>query len=96
MAAALVLLVPLLASAQPWAAFTDLRQLALIDPTDRVDLRSSYCPSGCRFDRTSDGDTRFLRVSEDEAVIFESTNPGAIVRVWMKGPARVVAIEKYL
>ena len=56
---------------------------AVISATDRTLLRSSYCPHGCGFDRSSEGDTRFLRIEGDEAVIFESFNPGAIVRVWM-------------
>ena len=67
----------------PWSKWQDLRRLAILEQTDRVLLRSSYCPSACKFDRTSDGDPRFLRVEGDEAVIFESLSPGAIVRVWM-------------
>ena len=67
----------------PWTKWQDLRRLALLEQTDRVLLRSSYCPSGCRYDRTSDGDPRFLRIEGDEAVIFESLSAGAIVRVWM-------------
>ena len=80
-----LLLLTCVATAQdaPWSKWQDLRRLAILEQTDRVLLRSSYCPSGCKFDRTSDGDPRFLRVEGDEGVIFESLSAGAIVRVWM-------------
>jgi hypothetical protein len=54
-----------------------------LPPGDQVLLRSSHCPSGCRFDRTSDGDPRFLRIENGEAVIFEEPGAGAVVRIWM-------------
>ncbi len=81
--AILGLIVHCYGQASPIAVWEDLKSLAVISATDRTHLRSSYCPDGCGFDRTSEGDTRFLRIVGDEAVIFESFNPGAIVRVWM-------------
>ncbi len=67
----------------PWEFWRDLGALTRLVPGDQVLLRSSRCPSGCRFDRTSEGDPRFLRVEGDEAVIFDEPGPGAIVRIWM-------------
>mgnify|MGYP001327295787 CR=1 FL=1 len=81
--AILGLIVHCYGQASPIAVWEDLKSLAVISATDRTHLRSSYCPDGCGFDRSSEGDTRFLRIEGDEAVIFESFNPGAIVRVWM-------------
>ncbi|MEP7013408.1 MAG: DUF2961 domain-containing protein [Acidobacteriota bacterium] len=71
----------------PWEAWLDPRELPRLPPGDQVLLRSSHCPSGCRFDRTSDGDPRFLRIENGEAVIFEEAGAGAVVRIWMtQGP----------
>lgn len=71
----------------PWESWLDPRELPRLPPGDQVLLRSSHCPSGCRFDRTSDGDPRFLRIENGEAVIFEESGAGAIVRIWMtQGP----------
>ena len=67
----------------PWEAWLDPRELPRLPPGDQVLLRSSHCPSGCRFDRTSDGDPRFLRIENGEAVIFEEAGAGAVVRIWM-------------
>ncbi len=70
-----------------WESWLDPRELPRLPPGDQVLLRSSHCPSGCRFDRTSDGDPRFLRVENGEAVIFEEAGAGAVVRIWMtQGP----------
>jgi hypothetical protein len=71
------------ASRPPWEAWLDPRELPRLPPGDQVLLRSSHCPDGCRFDRTSDGDTRFLRIEGGEAVIFEEAGAGAVVRIWM-------------
>lgn len=71
----------------PWEAWLDPRELPRLPAGDQVLLRSSHCPDGCRFDRTSDGDTRFLRVENGEAVIFDEPGAGAVVRIWMtQGP----------
>ncbi len=71
----------------PWESWLDPRELPRLPPGDQVLLRSSHCPSGCRFDRTSDGDPRFLRIENGEAVIFDEPGAGAVVRIWMtQGP----------
>jgi len=59
----------------PWEYWKDLLQIARLPTGDQALLRGSRCPSGCRFDRTSDGDPRFLRVVGDEAVIFDEPGP---------------------
>jgi len=61
----------------------NIKLMAQINSNTQSLLRSSYCPYNCRFDRTSSGDTRFLRMEGEEAVIFEELNPGAISRIWM-------------
>jgi len=88
-APALYLLGALLAAAPaagatlPWEYWKDLLSIARLSSGDQVLLRSSHCPTGCRFDRTSEGDPRFLRVAGDEAVIFDEPGAGAITRLWM-------------
>ncbi len=72
--------------APPWTAWLDARELTRLVPGDQVLLRSSHCPDGCRFDRTSPDDPRFLRLEGEEAVIFDEPGPGAIARIWMTGP----------
>lgn len=67
----------------PWEVWRDPAALPRLGPGDQVVTRSSFCPSGCAFDRTSEGDGRFLRLDGDEQVILEETGPGAIVRIWM-------------
>lgn len=74
---------PAAGAVQPWEYWKDLLSIARLPSGDQVLLRSSRCPSGCRFDRTSDGDPRFLRVEGDEAVIFDEPGAGAITRLWM-------------
>ena len=69
--------------APPWDVSTDLARLAVTAPGDQVLLRSSHCLSGCRYDRSEGGDTRFLRIEGDEQVVFEEMGAGAIVRIWM-------------
>lgn len=67
----------------PWEVADDLARLAVLTPGQQVLLRSSHCQSGCRYDRSEGGDTRFLRTEGDEQVVFEEAGPGAIVRIWM-------------
>ncbi len=75
------------AAPPPWEAWLDPREMPRLPAGDQVLLRSSHCPDGCRFDRTSEGDTRFLRSENGEAVIFEEAGAGAVVRIWMtQGP----------
>lgn len=69
--------------AAPWEVWRDLRSLAVLHDGSRLGLRTSHCLSGCRFDRHSDGDERFIRMDGEEGVIFEESGPGAIVRIWM-------------
>ena len=71
------------AGQEPWEIWGDLHRLALIHPGDQVLLRGSHCPSGCRYDRHSAGDWRYIRVDGDEGVIFEEAGAGAITRIWM-------------
>lgn len=74
----------------PWEWWRDLATIASIPPGDRVVMRSSHCPSGCRYDRHSDGDSRFLRTTPDgEGVIFEADGAGAVTRIWMVTGDRV-------
>jgi hypothetical protein len=70
----------------PWEIWRDLAGLARLPAGDQVLLRSSSCPGGCRYDRTSDGDPRFLRQERGEAVIFDEPGAGAVTRIWMTGP----------
>jgi hypothetical protein len=71
------------APAPPWDVAADLARLAVAAPGHQVLLRSSHCLSGCRYDRSEEGDTRFLRIEGDEQVVFEEAGAGAIVRIWM-------------
>lgn len=61
----------------------DLHGLAELHDGHQTLLRGSRCPDGCRYDRHSDGDWRYLWVDGDEGVIFEETGAGAITRIWM-------------
>lgn len=71
----------------PWEVWRDLTGLARLPAGDQVLLRSSFCPGGCRYDRTSDGDPRFLRTAGEEAVIFDEPGAGAVTRIWVTGPS---------
>jgi hypothetical protein len=70
------------AAAAPWEVWRDLRTIAALPPRDQVLLRSSYCPGGCRFDRHSAGDSRFLYLDGEEGVIFDEPGAGAVTRIW--------------
>ncbi|MET0552074.1 MAG: DUF2961 domain-containing protein [Vicinamibacteria bacterium] len=80
---ALLLAGALTAPAPPWDVAGDLARLAVATSGHQVLLRSSHCLSGCRYDRSEEGDTRFLRIEGDEQVVFEENGAGAIVRIWM-------------
>jgi hypothetical protein len=68
----------------PWEWWRDLSSVASVPDGDRVVMRSSHCPSGCEFDRHSEGDSRFIQVREDgEGVIFSTEGAGAVTRIWM-------------
>ena len=67
----------------PWETWKDLRGLAELHDGHQALLRGSRCPDGCRYDRHSDGDWRYLYVDGDEGVIFEEMGAGAITRIWM-------------
>ena len=67
----------------PWETWEDLHRLAELHDGHQALLRSSRCPDGCRYDRHSAGDWRYLYIDGDEGVIFEETGAGAITRIWM-------------
>ena len=67
----------------PWEIWSDLHRLPQLRVRSQVLLRSSHCLSGCRFDRHSAGDHRYIRTEGDEGVIFEQPGVGAITRIWM-------------
>jgi hypothetical protein len=67
----------------PWEIWPDLRRLAVLPDSGQVLLRSSHCLDGCRKDRHSPDDPRFLRRDGKEGVIFEEAGAGAITRIWM-------------
>ncbi|MEE8523704.1 MAG: DUF2961 domain-containing protein [Thermoanaerobaculia bacterium] len=67
----------------PWEVWDDPSLLPRLPAGDQVLLRSSHCPDGCRFDRHSMGDSRFVRLDGDEGVIFEDVGAGAVTRIWM-------------
>ncbi len=69
--------------ALPWETWRDLRLLAELPAGSQALLRSSFCPDGCRFDRHSADDWRYLYVDGEEGVIFEESGAGAITRIWM-------------
>ncbi len=92
MPAALLALLVVIPQAYAVGSWTDLRQLSLAPDDERSELRTSFCPYNCRFDRTSSGDTRFLRQDGEESVIFETFGPGAITRIWMTSGAMARSI----
>ncbi len=76
----------------PWEVWNDPRSLPRLTPAHQVLMRSSHCPDGCRFDRHSQGDSRFIRLDGDEGVIFEEAGAGAITRIWMTQGAGGVSV----
>ncbi len=74
---------PLLGETLPWETWQDLHRLPVLHQGDQSLLRSSHCPDGCRFDRHSEGDWRYIYVDGEEGTIFEESGPGAITRIWM-------------
>ncbi len=67
----------------PWEIWEDLHRLPELHPGNQVLLRGSHCPTGCRFDRHSADDWRYIYVDGEEGVIFEEAGAGAITRIWM-------------
>ena len=67
----------------PWETWPDLHRLPVLHPGHQALLRSSHCPDGCRFDRHSAGDWRYITVDGEEGTIFEESGAGAITRIWM-------------
>ena len=82
-ALAIVVCSGLAAEPLPWEVWLDLSQLPVLHRQEQVLLRGSHCPDGCRFDRHSEGDWRYLDVDGDEGTIFEESGAGAITRLWM-------------
>lgn len=73
----------LAAEPPPWETWHDLHRLPELHAGDQALLRSSRCPDGCRFDRHSSGDWRYVYVDGEEGVIFDEAGAGAITRIWM-------------
>ena len=83
---ALVLASPAVADeapVQPWEVWKDPGVVAHVRSGPRTVLSSSVAPDGGRYDRHSEGDSRFVRVVDGEGVIFETQGPGAVTRIWM-------------
>lgn len=67
-----------------WEWWRDLASVGSVPDGDQTVMRSSHCPTGCEFDRHSEGDSRFIRVRENgEGVIFSTEGAGAVTRIWM-------------
>lgn len=82
---------PASAAGLPWEIWESPSRLALLDPGDRVLLRSSHCLDGCRYDRSNAGvedpasnphPLRWLYRDGDEDVLFDERGAGAITRIW--------------
>ncbi len=67
----------------PWEVWKDPGVISQVRPDVRVVMSSSVAPDGGRFDRHSEGDSRFIKVVDGEGVIFETEGAGAITRIWM-------------
>ncbi len=52
----------IIAEAPPWETWQDLRRLSELHQGHQALLRSSHCLDGCRFDRHSEGDWRYVYV----------------------------------
>src|SRR5690606_28805670 len=83
---------PLHADGLPWEVWESPLRLATLDPGDRVLLRSSHCPDGCRYDRSNAGGEdpaqnpyplRWLYRDGDEAVVLDERGAGAVTRIWL-------------
>ncbi len=74
---------PLFSAPLPWETWQDLHRLPVLHQGSQTLLRSSHCPDGCRFDRHSEGDWRYIYVDGEEGTIFEESGAGAITRLWM-------------
>lgn len=81
-----------MATGLPWEIWESPARLASLDQADRVIELSSYCPQGCRYDRSNAGaedpldnptPLRWLYRDEDEVVLIEERGPGALTRIWM-------------
>ncbi len=81
--AAAILARSLAGESLPWETWRDLHLLAELPAGNQALLRSSHCPDGCRFDRHSAGDWRYIYVDGEEGVIFDEPGAGAITRIWM-------------
>ena len=83
---------PASAAGLPWEIWESPSRLALLDPGDRVLLRSSHCLDGCRYDRSNAGaeeaaanphPLRWLYRDGDEDVVFDERGAGAVTRIWV-------------
>ena len=67
----------------PWEVWKDPGIVARVPSGVRTIVSSSHCPEGCRFDRHSAEEPRFIRTIGEEGVIFEAEGAGAVTRIWM-------------
>lgn len=81
------------AAALPWEVWESPARFAAVDPTHALVTHSSFCPDGCRYDRSNRGPESALdnpyplrwlyRTSADEVVLLDERGPGALTRFWM-------------
>ena len=64
----------------PWEVWEDLHRLPELRLGDQVLLRSSHCPTGCRFDRHSATDLRLQLNREQQADSRQTVAASAAVR----------------
>jgi len=67
----------------PWEYWKDPGVLARIPAGLRALYTSSHAEGNGAFDRSSEGDTRFLKIINGEAVIFEAEGAGILSRIWL-------------
>lgn len=82
------------ASALPWEYWEDPGVLSSIPEGLHAVGHSSHAEGWAAFDRSSEGDTRFLEFVDGEAVIFKAEGRGILSRIWMtQGNGRARGID---
>ncbi len=85
------------AGPRPWEYWKDPGVLSRIPDGLHTLFRSSHAPGWAPFDRSSEGDPRFLKIVDGEAVIFEAEGVGILSRIWMtQGEGRAEAIDEQI